>query len=172
MDKNGLFRQILAENKDRIFRICCAYERDKDERDDLFQEILVNLWKSLSNFEGRASLSTWVYRVALNTSLMHVKSAVRRKKRLVLFEEPPDIINDNSGYDEKIETERLTQKLYYCINKLPDFDRLVISLVLDDLSYKEIADITGMSVNNTGVRINRIKKSLSKMMEEDYNGNQ
>lgn len=170
MDKNTIFQQILTENKDKIFRICCAYEKDTDERDDLFQQILVNLWKSSGNFKGLSSLSTWVYRVAVNTALVHVKSAVARKQRFIAFSGNIDYISDTTDAAEKMETERLTQKLYSCINKLAEFDRLIISLILEDFSYKEISEITGITVNNVGVKLNRIKKELAKLMEESKNG--
>ncbi|KXK54993.1 MAG: ECF subfamily RNA polymerase sigma-70 factor [Chlorobi bacterium OLB5] len=166
MNKNAEFDKILAENKDKIFRICCAYEKDKDDRDDLFQQILINLWKSLDNFKGLSSLSTWVYRVAVNTSLVHVKSAVTRKNRFTALSENTNSVYNNSDADEKLETERQTRKLYGCINMLAEFDRLIISLVLEDMSYKEISEITGITVNNVGVKINRIKKELARLLGE------
>lgn len=120
MNSNKKFEDVLKNNKDRIYRICCAYVRDADEREDLFQEIMINIWKNLDKFEGRSLISTWVYRIAVNTSLMHVKSAGRRGK---------------------------------------------VFTSLDELSYKEIAEITGMTVTNIGVKITRIKKELAAMME-------
>lgn len=164
MDKDSLFKQVLAENKDKIYRICCAYETDTDERDDLYQQIMINIWKSLDKFEGRSALSTWIYRVAVNTSLMHVKSAVRRKSFTAPMDEHRVAVQDNTDTEEKIKTHEMTQKLYACINQLPEMDRLIISMVLEDVSYKEISEITGITVNNVGVKINRIKKALSTMM--------
>lgn len=164
MDKDSLFKQVLAENKDKIYRICCAYETDSDERDDLYQQIMINIWKSLDKFEGRSALSTWIYRVAVNTSLMHVKSAVRRKSFTAPIDDNTAVAQDNSDTEEKIKTHEMTQKLYTCINMLAEMDRLIISMVLEDVSYKEISEVTGITVNNVGVKINRIKKALSNMM--------
>lgn len=164
MDKNALFKQILAENKDRVYRICCAYEHDTDERDDLYQEIMINIWKNLEKFEGRSAVSTWIYRIAVNTSLLHVKKAAKKKTTHTPIDEQTLGISEGDEREEKIRLGSQIEKLYECINMLPELDRLIISMVLDDLSYKEIAEVTGMSVNHTGVKINRIKKELGKLM--------
>lgn len=173
MDKDTLFKQVLEDNKDRIYRICCAYERNAIDRDDLYQEILINIWKNLDKFEGRSAISTWIYRIAVNTSLMHIKKESKRNsskteldENSVNIAEPP-----NDDREEKIETGKKIDMLNECINELGTLDRLIISMVLEDLSYKEIAEVTGLTVNNTGVRINRIKKELFKLMEERNNGN-
>lgn len=173
MDKDTLFKQVLSENKDRIYRICCAYERNAIDRDDLYQEIAINIWKNLDKFEGRSAISTWIYRIAVNTSLMHIKKESRRNSTKTELDEnslniaePPD-----DDREEKIETGKKIEILNECINELGTLDRLIISMVLEDLSYKEISEVTGLTVNNTGVRINRIKKELFKLMEERTNGN-
>ncbi len=172
MDKNALFKEVLAENKDRIYRICSAYERNSIDRDDLYQEILINIWKNLEKFEGRSAISTWIYRIAVNTSLMHVKRESKRSSMSAeLNENSPEIAEtSDEEREEKIMTGTKIELLYSCINKLGSLDKLIISMVLEDLSYKEIADVTGLSVTNTGVRINRIKKELFKLMEAKTNG--
>ncbi|MCC6865250.1 MAG: RNA polymerase sigma factor [Ignavibacteria bacterium] len=169
MEKNSFFKQVLEENKDRIYRICCAYERNPIDRDDLYQEILINIWKNLDKFEGRSAISTWIYRIAVNTSLMHVKKELRRSNfnnelnlnSIDITETLPE------EREEKINTGIKIEKLYENINKLPSLDKLIISMLLDDLSYKEIADVTGLTVNNTGVKINRIKKELFRLMGDE-----
>lgn len=171
INKDAVFKDVLAENKDRIYRICCAYERDADERDDLFQEIMINIWKSLDKFEGRSLISTWIYRIAVNTSLMHVKVSAKKKTLHTELGENTLNVADTNDREEKIITGTQIEKLYKCINTLQEVDRLIISMVLDELSYKEIAEITGLSTNNVGVKINRIKKELSKLMGEPENGN-
>ncbi len=164
MNNELLFKQVIAENKDRIYRICCAYERDPDERDDLYQEIMINIWKSLDKFEGRSLISTWIYRIAVNTSLMHIKRSA--KKRSLHAEVDVETLNipETDSREEKIKIGSDIERLFECINKLQEVDRLIISMVLDDLSYKEIAEVTGMTTNNVGVKINRIKKELAKLM--------
>jgi RNA polymerase sigma factor (sigma-70 family) len=164
MNKEELFRQVLAENKDRIYRICCAYEHDKDERDDLFQQIFINVWKSLDRFEGRSAISTWIYRIAVNTSLIHFKKSAKKKNLHTVLDEKTLNIPETEEKEEKIKTGLQIEQLYECINMLAEIDRLIISMMLDDLSYKEIAEVTGMTVNNVGVKINRIKKELAKLM--------
>lgn len=173
MDKDTLFKQVLDENKDRIYRICCAYERNAIDRDDLYQEIAINIWKNLDKFEGRSAISTWIYRIAVNTSLMHIKKESRRNSAKTELDENSLNIAEppNDDREEKIETGKKIEILNECINELGTLDRLIISMVLEDLSYKEIAEVTGLTVNNTGVRINRIKKELLKLMEERTNGN-
>lgn len=172
MDKGTLFKQVLEENKDRIYRICCAYERNADDRDDLYQEILINIWKNLEKFEGRSLLSTWIYRIAVNTSLMHIKKESRRNRDKTELNE--NIISTTAENiaetEEKIETGKNIDKLYSSINELPSLDRVIISMVLEELSYKEIAEVTGLTVNNIGVKINRIKNELSRLMEEKRDG--
>ena len=172
MDKDTLFKQVLEENKDRIYRICCAYERNADDRDDLYQEILINIWKNLEKFEGRSLLSTWIYRIAVNTSLMHIKKESRRNRDKTELNE--NIISTTAENiaetEEKIETGKNIEKLYSSINELPSLDRVIISMVLEELSYKEIAEVTGLTVNNIGVKINRIKNELSRLMEEKRDG--
>ncbi|KXK54995.1 MAG: ECF subfamily RNA polymerase sigma-70 factor [Chlorobi bacterium OLB5] len=174
MDKNTLFKQVLEENKDRIYRICCAYERNQAERDDLYQEILINIWKNLEKFEGRSAISTWIYRIAVNTSLLHIQKENKRNSLKSDINENTLAVPETAAEDRenKIETGKKIDLLYECINQLSSLDRLIISMVLEDLSYKEIADVTGLTVSNTGVRINRIKKELFKLMEErGKNGN-
>ncbi len=162
MNKDLYFKQVLDENKDRIYRICCAYERDPDDRNDLYQEIMINIWKNLGKFEGRSLISTWIYRIAVNTSLMHIQKESKRNLNKTELNE--NIISttadSNEEKEEKIETGKQIEQLYESINSLASLDRLIISMVLDELSYKEIAEVTGLKVNNIGVRINRIKKEL------------
>lgn len=172
MDKDTLFKQVLEDNKDRIYRICCAYERNAVDRDDLYQEILINIWKNLDKFEGRSAISTWIYRIAVNTSLMHIKKESRRNRDKTELNE--NIISTTAENiaetEEKIETGKNIDKLYSSINELPSLDRVIISMVLEELSYKEIAEVTGLTVNNIGVKINRIKNELSRRMEEKKDG--
>lgn len=170
MNKDEEFKKILGENKDRIYRICCAYVTDGDGRDDLYQEIVINIWKNLDKFEGRSQISTWIYRIAVNTSLLHIRSSGKREKLHTELNENILNIPEDNDREEKIKTGSMIERLYETIRVLPELDRLIISMVLDDLSYKEIAEITGINISNVGVKINRIKKALNKMMGENTNG--
>lgn len=158
------FQEIITHHKDKIYRICLAYLYEKELVDDLYQEVLINVWNGLKKFKGNAKLTTWLYRVTLNTTITFNRNS---KKHVKLFNsELPDT------FEEAIDTERQAQenrvnKLMKCVQKLKKDERLIISLVLEELSYKEIADIIGIEANNVGVRINRIKKRLLKIYNNE-----
>lgn len=158
------FKEIITHHKDKIYRICLAYLYEKDLVDDLYQEVLINVWNGLKNFKGNSKLTTWLYRVTLNTTITfnrYTKKHVQLSNR-----ELPDT------FEEVIDTERQARenrvnKLMQCVQKLKKDERLIISLVLEELSYKEIAEIIGIETNNVGVRINRIKKRLLKIYNNE-----
>ena len=162
--REDYFKEIITYHKDKIYRICFAYLYEKELVDDLYQEVLINVWNGLKNFKGNSKLTTWLYRVTLNTTITFNRTT---KKQLRLFNnELPDT------FEADIDTERQSQenrinKLMRCVQKLKKDERLIISLVLEELSYKEIADIIGIEANNVGVRINRIKKRLLKIYNND-----
>lgn len=158
------FQEIITQHKDKIYRICFAYLYEKELVNDLYQEVLINVWNGLKNFKGNAKLTTWLYRVTLNTTITFNRN---HTKHLQLFN---DQIPDT--FEEVSDTERLAQenkvnRLMQCVQKLKKDERLIISLVLEELSYKEIADIIGIEANNVGVRINRIKKRLLKIYNNE-----
>lgn len=157
------FAALVADHRDRIYRICRAYlPRDPAAAQDLYQDILVQLWTHLPGFRGEAQLGTWVYRVAVNTALLFRRREQRRPSALA----GPDpetlgsVLAADSG-DEARERNALLDQLHRCIAQLPDADRLLVSLVLEDASYQQIAEVLGLSVSNVGVRLNRLKKKLA-----------
>jgi RNA polymerase sigma-70 factor (ECF subfamily) len=164
MQKELLFKQVLDDNRGRIYSICCAYEHEKDRRDDLFQEIMINIWKNLDKFKGRSLISTWIYRIAVNTSLMHIRSETNRKKLHSAIADDALAADYHNETEEEIKTGSEIDNLYKNINKLRELDRLIISMMLNDLTYKEISEVTGISVNNVSVKVHRIKKELAKLM--------
>lgn len=140
-----------------------AYLYDKSHVQDLYQEILLQVWHSLDKYKGAAKLSTWIYRIAVNTAITY---NIRNKKQQL--EPLPDTVH--AFYEEpaqSLEKERQLAMLTRAIQQLEEQDRLIISLVLEDLSYKDIADIIGSNTNNVGVRITRIKTRLLKLMENN-----
>ena len=163
IDKETLFITILNENRDRIYRLCMGYLSDKQEVDDLFQDVMINIWRGLDSFRGDAKTSTWVYRIAVNTSLIYNKR-VYRKKQLFSQQEMDEII-DQTG--ENVEAKMNLAVLRKSISDLKKQDRLITTLLLEGMSYQEISDVIGISVNYVGVKINRIKKQLEKMINED-----
>jgi RNA polymerase sigma-70 factor, ECF subfamily len=139
-------------------KICRIYKKDAADREDLFQEILYNAWHSYPRFEGRSKFSTWLYRVALNTAL-HQNRKDRKAANLAHFE--------SSAFDPFEEEEVDTLKiLYKAIDHLNPLEKSIIILFLDDQSYSEIAEVTGLSVSNVGVKLNRIKMKIKKIMSD------
>jgi len=171
MDRESRYREIIETNKDRIFRICCGYVCDRDERKDVYQEILINIWKSLDGFRAQAQISTWIYRVAVNTCLGHLKSEKRRRNHIDA-EASTDL--DALPLEDQDETHEDLQHsidhLYRCINTLSSIDRALIALYLEDVSSKETADILGISEANVRVKLHRIRKALKGMLEEKPHG--
>lgn len=162
--REDYFQEIITHHKNKIYRICLAYLYEKELVDDLYQEVLINVWNGLKNFKGNAKLTTWLYRVTLNTTITFNR---HNKKHVQLFNSDlPD------AFEEVMDTEREAKenrvnKLMKCVQKLKKDERLLISLVLEELSYKEIAEIVGIEANNVGVRINRIKKRLLKIYNNE-----
>jgi len=154
------FEALVAANRDRLYRICRAYlPRDPAAAQDLYQDILVQLWTNLPRFRGEAQLSTWVYRVAVNTALLF-KRREQHRPTGPDSETLAHVLAAESGEADHTHY-RLLDQLHQCIARLPDPDRLLVSLLLEDASYQQIADILGLSLSNVGVRLNRLKKKLA-----------
>lgn len=142
-----------------LFKVCNLYCEHAFERQDLFQEIVIQLWKAFPGFRGESKFSTWLYRIALNTAI----SDLRRKKKHIVSIEPeslPDGIEDIESYKEK--EEKLIQ-LYKAINQLTEIEKAIVMLYLEDKSYDEMEDILGINQNNLRVKMNRIKEKLRKL---------
>jgi RNA polymerase sigma-70 factor (ECF subfamily) len=134
------------------------YENDPDVRNDLFQEIVLQLWKSFSSFRGEAKITTWMYRIALNTAI----SGFRKDTRKVKTEDLNDAhLNISERPDDREEN---FQKLQWAIRQLSEIDRAMIMMALEEVPYEEIAETVGISQNNVRVRMNRIREKLRKMI--------
>jgi len=157
MQKEQLFNQILEDNKIRIYRICRIYAVSPIEPQDLFQEVIFHIWKSYPTFKGKSNISTWIYKIALNVcnrSNMQFESLNKKTTQLEsvqfkLSETIPDEI-------EEIKFKALRE----CISLLNAVDGSIINLHLNELSYKEIAEITDLTENHIAVKMKRIKKQL------------
>lgn len=155
MNKEEEFVNLIHQNQGLIYKITSIYSRERDEQDDLYQEIVYQTWKSFDNFKKAAKPSTWLYRVGMNTAITHLN---RSKKQLqVVPLEGMKIQFADSGDSEK---EEKIQELYSHIRKLNLLDRGIIFLFLEGKSYEEIAEISGISVSNVGTRMSRIKAKL------------
>ena len=153
--KEKEFEKIVKEHKNTIYTVCFMFSKDADEVNDLFQETLINLWQGFNSFKGESSIRTWSWRVSLNTCI----SSERKKSKLHTVPLSMDI----NLYEDTDEDSRQIQMLYNRINRLKPFDRAIVLLWLDNLSYDEIAAIVGISVKNVSVRLVRIKEELKKM---------
>jgi len=152
------FLLALEQNKQKLLRVCSVYAEDKEDKKDLFQEVLIHIWQSMPSFKEKSSLSTWMFRVTLNVCLrLQTKQAKKRDHFMKLDSITIENISDEEANEE--DHERLI-KLRSCIKKLNDADKAVTTLYLEELSYKEISDITGLTENNVAVKIKRIKMKL------------
>lgn len=160
-DRESRFKSIVKENHDRIFRICACHTRSHDDCNDLFQQVLINIWQALRNFRGDSKISTWIYRIALNTAIDFSRAEKRRNAATHNYlEEVKMTAAYNTGTWEKIREENRINEMLLQINQLNVIDKLIISLVLEDLSSKEIAEVVGMTEPNVRVKIHRIKEGL------------
>jgi RNA polymerase sigma-70 factor (ECF subfamily) len=161
-------RKVFEENKDRIYRVCCYYVRNAEDRKDLFQEVFTHIFKGLDKFEGKSSLSTWIYRITVNSCLAYLNKEKRRKRlHSDLSAHHKNQANDGTQFEKLLDKKKDIQFLYETIDQLSFVDKSIISLMLENVSHKEIADVLGISEENVRVKIHRIKKNLSHMMNRE-----
>ncbi len=146
---------MIGEQKSTIYTVCYMFSKDQAEVNDLFQEVLIHLWKGYDDFEGRSDVRTWVYRVALNTCI----SLDRQRRRRSDFELQMDI----NLFEDRDSDTRQVDLLHQRIAQLQPFDRAIVLLWLEDISYEEIGQIVGISTKNVSVRLVRIKEQLKRM---------
>ena len=147
------FLKLMVDHQNIIHKVCRIYRNTIEDQEDLFQEIIFQLWKSYPSFKSQSKVSTWMYRIALNTAL----SSFRKHSPLVEYHE--EVPEKTDFIYEQAATEN-EEKLFDAIRKLNDAEKAIISLYLEDYSYREICEIIGISESNVGVRINRIKSKL------------
>jgi RNA polymerase sigma-70 factor, ECF subfamily len=166
--REAVFRRWLEQHTGLVFKVARAFASSDADRDDLVQEILLQLWRSLPRFEGKAKESTWIYRVALNTALAWHRGEKKRRAAQTPFiaieelPEPDDL--------DRRERDELVARLYAAIRRLPRMDAALVLLYLDDLSYREMAEVLGISETNVGVKLNRARKTLAELMKEVPHG--
>ena len=150
------FTKMVKEYRKTIYTVCYFFSKDTEEVNDLYQEILINLWKGFETFRGESSLKTWIWRVSLNTC----NNQERKKKssvQTIPLSIDIDLYNDDDTQSKQI------QMLYNRINRLDVFDRAIILLWLENMSYQDIADVVGISLSNVTTRLFRIKEQLKSM---------
>ena len=158
------FVDLINNNRGLIFKVCNLYCKQAEDRKDLFQEVVLQLWKSFPSFKGGSASSTWIYRVALNTAISNFRKTSKRPEQVAM-----------THYDFEIPTmcgtelAENTSILYEAINHLNEIEKAIIMLYLDEHSYQEIAAILDISKTNVSTRINRIKIKLEKLLNCKYN---
>lgn len=153
------FTELIERNQGILHKVSRMYCNETKCREDLFQDILLQLWKSYPNYDKKRKFSTWMYKVALNTAI----SQLRNNSKI-------DFINyysiDTVDKDESLEKNEQAKVLHKAIDLLSKADKAIIILYMDDYTYEEISEIIGISVSNVGVKINRIKRKLQKLLKE------
>jgi len=153
------FIDLIHRHQRILHRICETYGSGREDREDLRQEMLLQAWRSFGSFKGHSKFSTWLYRVALNTALMKSRKDARRRDSIAPSGQTPDVaVEDDDA--TRADVELLNQ----CIHELPDVDRAIIVLHLEQHDYDEISEITGLSRGNVSVRLVRIKKKLRELL--------
>jgi RNA polymerase sigma-70 factor (ECF subfamily) len=153
------FIQMIRENERVIYKVCSFYVSEQSTIEDLYQEAVLNLWKSFPKFKGESNYSTWIYRVSLNSCISDLRKMSRHKGKVSLsFSE--EIAFEPDNMEEEV------RELYRLINQLTNLERAIILLWLEEKSYQEIAEISGLSVSNVATKLKRIKEKLRKMSNQ------
>ncbi|MEM7560574.1 MAG: sigma-70 family RNA polymerase sigma factor [Planctomycetota bacterium] len=163
-DSKAIFTDWLEQHSSSVVKVSRAYTLTEEESQDLAQEILLQAWRSLPKFQAKASPATWFYRVALHTAMnWHRNDQPRRKNQRPLLE-VESLPGNPANSAEQIEQRELMEQLYEAIHQLPRHDVALVLLYLDDMSYREMANVLGISESNVGVRLNRAKKALTTLL--------
>jgi RNA polymerase sigma-70 factor (ECF subfamily) len=158
--QEGGFVDLVDKHQGLIHKVCIHYETEHDAREDLFQEIVLQLWKSFPNFRGDSKITTWMYRIALNTAI----SALRKFKRKPFTEDIKEYhFNLSDQYDNEAQKEN-HQKLQWAIRQLPEIDSGMIMMALDEIPNEEIAETIGITQNKVRVRMKRLRENLRNLM--------
>jgi len=148
------FLTLIANNQGIIFKVCNMYCNNKEDKEDLFQDIVLQLWRSFPAFKGDSKVSTWMYRIAINNAITRLRKETRKEKFTGLDDEAFLIAAADHTPDENIA------KMYEAIKKLSEVERAITMLYMDDYSYKEMAEILGLSESNVGFKLNKIRTRL------------
>ncbi|MBU2940810.1 RNA polymerase sigma factor [Lacinutrix sp. C3R15] len=162
-NKEQKFKQVYKHSKDKVYRLCLGFMGNKTDADDLFQEVLIKVWNNLDTFRNESNIDTWIYRITTNTALLTLNRKTKLKKKEIEYQ--PNIPHYEIEILNSTDKEQKVKKLYKAISLLKEIDRIIIGLLLENCSYDDISNITGLKTSNVGVRINRIKKILSKKLK-------
>lgn len=155
------FMQIIRDSERIIYKICYMYTTPQVSLNDLYQEVVLNLWKAFPKFRHECKTSTWLYRIALNTCISYFRKEKNTPDFVTLTNEADQLTDENDPVQEML------RQMYRMISHLRQLDKSIILLYLEDKSYSEMAEITGLSVTNIATKLSRIKEKLKKMKQQD-----
>ncbi|AZI19870.1 RNA polymerase sigma factor [Chryseobacterium taklimakanense] len=161
-DREREFSQLVKDNQGLIIKVSRLYTNSPEDEQDLFQEIVLQLWRSYDTFRGQSKISTWMYRVALNTAI----TLFRKKTKSPQTDELMDDYHHRDYVEDDDEKQQQISLLYKVVKMLPKMERAIVMMYLDDLPYREIAETLGISEVNARVKMNRLKKTLKELMEK------
>lgn len=159
MRQHTEFTELYKTYSPAILKICLGYTGERNQAEDLLQEVFLSVWNNMSKFRQESSWKTWIYRIAVNTCLTYLR---KKKLSTVDIDQHPVA----AVAEEVSSREQEIQLLYVCISKLPESERLIISMVLEEQTYEEIAGVLGISPNNLRVKVHRIKKQLTEIYNQ------
>ena len=160
-DREGVFRQWLERHVGLILKIVRSCAATPEDQDDLFQDILLQLWSSIPSFRGEAKETTWIYRVAFNTALAWRRTERRRRQKHETFIQFDTSSREQTSHVDSLVEREIINQLYAAIRSLPRVDASLALMHLDGVSYQEMAEVLGISENYIGVKLNRIRKHLA-----------
>ncbi len=149
------FLLLITENEGLIFKVCNMYCNNKEDKEDLFQDIVLQLWRAYPTFKGESKVTTWMYRIAINNAITRLRKETKREKFTELDGDAFQVPHTDNG-----ELEERIAAMYEAIKKLTEIERAITMLYMDDCSYKEISEILGLSETNIGFKLNKIKLRL------------
>lgn len=161
MTKENEFAKLIKDNQGLIIKVSRLYTNTQEDEEDLFQEIVLQLWRSYDSFKGNSKISTWMYRVALNTAI----TLFRKKSKMPATDELQDF-HSKAFMEDDDEKQYQISLLYKVVKMLPEMERAIVMMYLDDLPYSDIAENLGISEVNARVKMNRLKKSLKELMKK------
>jgi RNA polymerase sigma-70 factor (ECF subfamily) len=161
------FLELVNENRNRILKVCRVYAWNSADQDDLYQEILFQIWRGLPALKEKQFACTWLYRVAINTAISFVRKRTIRSDRVVYVEHTDLTRTIESNQTPEQNTDERIASLYSAIFKLDPLEKALVTLFLEEFTYEQMAEVTGITANNVGVMLHRAKKKLSGLMKEE-----
>ena len=165
IDHESLFKSWLEAHRGIVVKVARSFAQTPSDAADLQQEVMLQLWISLTSYAGQAKPSTWIYRVCLNTALTWRRGAARRARRIEPEADVSQVAAPAASPAEQAGEREMLERLYAAIHALPDSDRALVLLSLDGLAYREIAEITGLNENQVGVALTRARKRLARLLK-------